>query len=570
MLHFELGDFCVTLTTYQNPLLCNPRSGKSPVFLDPAFIHMQRRFEDYYTFFAGLLKLEPQLQCLKAYGTDGEEALVKALRACFPKAVGLRCFLHKQRNLEERLKLASATATTEIMRDIFGVQEGEVFSKGLVDAASEETFDLQLQQLCERWNTLVPGFHEWFVDTQASTFQMYMIAPVREKAQLGSPPPRYITNSNESANCTVKRWVGFTKSSWPAFVDKLQKLVEAQQSELSCAVYGSREYLLAPHMLSFQVNQLSWHHMTAKQRIAHIHKMVMSTQTLSREEGRPHIQVEDRRLRKLSVAAEDTELPTVPQATAQNIWEKAERLLNDPESISCAPGNDCAYMVVSQTSKKPHFVQVCTSGKIVCDEQCPMWRGRKLCSHTVAVAEKAQALPQFLHWLRKSKQECNLTKLVTTSKEKRSAGTKTGKPTRKSGSFRQNTPITTYRSRIDDIYGPSLYIGHEDRDVAPKNTVSVDASNSSHSQVHVSGSMCSSSSNWAHYLPTHTICILISAHTIHRMGIIQTVNRLVHLVPFLLTLQLYHPSPSCTLGLFHPFHHVHKKKQSNGRMLSSS
>ena len=39
--------------------------------------------------------------------------------------------------------------------------------------------------------------------------------------------------------------------------------------------------------------------------------------------------MEDRRLRKLSVAAEDTELPTVPQATAQNIWEKAERLLSD-------------------------------------------------------------------------------------------------------------------------------------------------------------------------------------------------------------------------------------------------
>ena len=83
--------------------------------------------------------------------------------------------------------------------------------------------------------------------------------------------------------------------------------------------------------------------------------------------------MEDRHLRKLSVAAEDTELPTVPQATAQNILEKAVRLLNDPESISRAPGNDCAYMVVSQMSKMPHFVQVCTSGKIVCDEQCPMY-----------------------------------------------------------------------------------------------------------------------------------------------------------------------------------------------------
>ena len=93
----------------------------------------------------------------------------------------------------------------------------------------------------------------------------------------------------------------------------------------------------------------------------------------------------------------------------------------------------------------------------------------------------------------------NLTKLVTTSKEKRSAGTKTGKPTQKSGSFCQNTPITAYSSRIDDICGSSL--GHEDRDVAPKNSVTVDASNSSHSQVHVSGSMCSSSSNWGPLSP---------------------------------------------------------------------
>ena len=114
---FELGDFYVTLTRYQNPLLRNPHSGKSPVFLGPAFIHMQHRFEDYYTSFAGLLKLESQLQWQKAYGTDGEEALVKALCACFPKAVGLRCFLHKQRNLEQCLKLASATAK---LRHIWG------------------------------------------------------------------------------------------------------------------------------------------------------------------------------------------------------------------------------------------------------------------------------------------------------------------------------------------------------------------------------------------------------------------------------------------------------------------
>ena len=62
------------------------------------------------------------------------------------------------------------------------------------------------------------GFHKWFVEVQANSFHTCMIAPVHEKAKLGSPPPRYTTNSNESANSTVKRWVGFSKSSWPGFI----------------------------------------------------------------------------------------------------------------------------------------------------------------------------------------------------------------------------------------------------------------------------------------------------------------------------------------------------------------
>ena len=39
-----------------------------------------------------------------------------------------------------------------------------------------------------------------------------MITDVRELVLLGSPPEHY---TNESV---VKKWVGFTKSSWPASV----------------------------------------------------------------------------------------------------------------------------------------------------------------------------------------------------------------------------------------------------------------------------------------------------------------------------------------------------------------
>lgn len=184
---FELGDFYVTLMTYSNLMLQKPRTGKPPVFIGPAFLHMQRRFEDYHTFFSCLLKLEPRLAALKAYGTDGEGALVSALEACFKESVSLRCFIHKQRNLEEHLKSASTSAKKEVLLDIFGMWEGDVFNLGLVDSENQQTFDRNLNSLHKRWDNLVPGFFEWFSKHQAETFRKHMIADVREKALLGSP-----------------------------------------------------------------------------------------------------------------------------------------------------------------------------------------------------------------------------------------------------------------------------------------------------------------------------------------------------------------------------------------------
>ena len=74
----------------------------------------------------------------------------------------------------------------------------------------------------------------------------------------------------------------------------------------------------------------------------------------------------------------------------------------------------------------------------------------------------------------------------------------------------------------------------------------------------------------AQYLPIHTICILISGHTIHHMDVIQTVNHLVHLVPFLLTLQLYHPPPIVLLVCSILFTMFTTRSLYAGRMLSSS
>jgi len=71
----------------------------------------------------------------------------------------------------------------------------------------------------------------------------------------------------------------------------------------------------------------------------------------------------------------------------------------------------------------------------------------------VLIAESLKSPKEFVDALHKSKPECNLTKLITTSNDRRKAGTKSGTPRRRGSSLCQ-VPITAYRSHIDDVCSP--------------------------------------------------------------------------------------------------------------------
>ena len=45
----------------------------------------------------------------------------------------------------------------------------------------------------------------------------------------------------------------------------------------------------------------------------------------------------------------------------------------------------------------------------MCDAQCPQWASIKICSHTVAVAEKNGQLLKFLKWYSSTHQKTNIT-----------------------------------------------------------------------------------------------------------------------------------------------------------------
>ena len=96
---FCLGDFDVTPITYRHLLLKSRRTDRPPVFVGPLLIHYRKTFSSYLFFSSSLVGLKPELEGVRAFGTDGEENLAKALAHTFTFGVHLTCFIHMKRNI---------------------------------------------------------------------------------------------------------------------------------------------------------------------------------------------------------------------------------------------------------------------------------------------------------------------------------------------------------------------------------------------------------------------------------------------------------------------------------------
>ena len=115
----------------------------------------------------------------------------------------------------------------------------------------------------------------------------------------------------------------------------------------------------------------------------------------------------------LSLQLSSANIPSLPEAMLQAIVRKSEELLNREGAITPAPGNNNAYMVASQTTTKPHFVQLKENGKVICDG-CPSFTSAKLCAHVVAASKKAGVLEKYIKWLSKNgPKTMNLTSYIT-------------------------------------------------------------------------------------------------------------------------------------------------------------
>jgi len=101
---FNLGPFYVTPTTYQNLLVRN-KSRNHPILLGPVLVHQTKMLCPFHYLASTLVRLNPNFENLRAYGTDGEPELIRAFSICFPNAVHLRCTNHLRQNIKDKLCL---------------------------------------------------------------------------------------------------------------------------------------------------------------------------------------------------------------------------------------------------------------------------------------------------------------------------------------------------------------------------------------------------------------------------------------------------------------------------------
>jgi len=111
----DLGNFYVTTTQYEHLLLLTRRGNTHPAILGPILIHQRKEESTYKVLTNFMCSQEHMLKNnIKAFGTDGEQGLIKAFSSTFSRAMQLHCFIHFEGNIKEHLKSIAGADPTAV------------------------------------------------------------------------------------------------------------------------------------------------------------------------------------------------------------------------------------------------------------------------------------------------------------------------------------------------------------------------------------------------------------------------------------------------------------------------
>lgn len=394
---FNLGKLYVTMCTYQNFKVINEH-GKHPIMIGPTLIHSSKDQSNFSVLFQEVVERKPILaSSLRAYGTDGEQALSNAAAHAFPFAIHLRCVNHLRDNITAHLhkQLLPEAMVKEILKDIFDTAT----EKGLIHS-SEKEFGDKLLLLQKRWDLLEKCHNKSC--TVFRWFKLHVAPIIRENVRselikdLGMIEEKYTQNNSESLNALVKRYVNFQKQDIFQFVDDLEECVQEQQNEVNKATIGLGRWSLSHYYTHIGEKTRNWFgSMSLAEKENALSSICSASAHLtgsSQGEVLPTVQdAEELPSENLNITLPYSLLSgTLSDGQLKAMWMKASRLMSEKKVIKAPDSNPKTRWVSSDSSSSPHVVKV-NPRRYICDKQCVGWKNHNICAHCVAAAESSRS-----------------------------------------------------------------------------------------------------------------------------------------------------------------------------------
>ena len=355
---YSLGEFYVTPTTYKHLMLVDVtiHIDKHPTMASPMLVHQRKNFSSFNYFANTLVGFNKQLQHIKVFGTDGDQALIEAFSHNFSKPKQLRCFIHLKQNIAGKLKDTGMPPSVcqDFLSDIFGKKSSVVIEEGLVDSSSIAEFDGRLQNCKEVWlnreklhgrlNQTSSSFFDQFSLNYADIFCHTTLKSLRRDVGLGDPPDIFTTNASESLNAALKKKLNYKEMEWPQFNEAVKELISAQRDDVIRALSGRVKYRIVNEYSNFLVTPQNWIKMTTDQRKVLVQKFdsaKLKVTTFSVSSSEPDLPccsysykksdssapTLDSLSQKLSISVENCNILTIPQLRC---GIKRKSILNPP------------------------------------------------------------------------------------------------------------------------------------------------------------------------------------------------------------------------------------------------
>ena len=237
----------LTNTSYTNTALLKTQDTKHLEFPGPMMVHFTKGKRTYRRLATEIVTAKPNLSNISMIVDDMDQAIKHGLTSIFSKAESLVYLQHVSERDNKKLdKLVASTLDKKrILGDIYGNQKNGFLQFGLTDPIDVFDFNVKLESLKSLWDSLVPGFHSWFVRKRAPIFQNQNVGEALDRLQLDT---RFTNNHLEVMHKIQKKNATEANSvlEVTSVLKTLHKWHLLFRRETEKAFYGQGKFRLAP------------------------------------------------------------------------------------------------------------------------------------------------------------------------------------------------------------------------------------------------------------------------------------------------------------------------------------